>query len=140
MYSKGIDQNNKERYFIMGGQKGEDERYGNQKLMYEFIPDAPSGKQWIRRADLLIERGHANASTRPYGCGIIMIAGTTNQPTGKIGSIHYYDIPSDTWTEIDNLGSDSNTPVCDIYTDSGRQDWVWCTSPRGLYRKKRLGF
>jgi len=67
----------------MGGQIGEDERSGNQDLMYEFIPTNPRGKQWARRANMLVKRGHANEGTRPYGCGLIMISGTTDRPTGK---------------------------------------------------------
>ena len=140
MYTRAYDAKGFEHFYVMGGQKGEDERYGNVKTMYEFVPSNRKGRkqQWIRRADMMIERGHANASTRPYGCGLIMVSGTTNRPVGKIDSIHYYDIPSNTWSDIGSLGEAHNTPVCDIYTDTSGQDWLWCTSPRGTYRKQKI--
>ena len=140
MYTRAYDENSLERFYVMGGQLGENERYANIDLMYEFVPSKPKGsnQQWIQRSNMLIKRGHANASTRSYGCGLIVVGGTTNRPTGKIDSIHYYDIPTNTWSEIGHLGEFQNTPVCDIYTDPLGQDWVWCTSPRKLYRKQKI--
>ena len=138
MYTRAYDGQGLERFFVMGGQEGEDERYGNLDTMYEFFPAKRQGKQWVQRANMLIPRGHANSSTRAYGCGLILVSGTTNLPTGKIDSIHYYDIPTDTWQEIGSLGEKHNTPVCDIYADPSGQDWVWCTSPRGLYRQQKI--
>ena len=140
MYARARDETGMERFYVMGGQMGEDERYGNIDLMYEFIPSMPKGtnQQWIQRASMALKRGHANGSTLAYGCGLIMLAGTTNRPTGKIDRIDYYDIPSNTWTQIGNLGEAENTPVCDIYTDPAGKDWVWCTSPRGMYRQQRI--
>ena len=142
MYTRANDSKGMERFYVMGGQKGEDERYGNIDLMYEFVPSKPKGtnQQWVQRASMALKRGHSSSSTRPYGCGLIMVAGTTDRPTGKIDSIDYYDIPSDTWTQIGNLGSFVNTAICVIYADPLGQDWLWCTSPYGLYKKHMIGF
>ena len=140
MFTRAYDADGLERFYVMGGQQGEDERYGNIDKIYEFVPSKPKGsnQQWIQRANMLVKRGHANSSTRAYGCGLIMVSGTTNRPTGKIDSIHYYDIPTDAWSEIGHLGDAVNTPVCDIYKDPSGQDWVWCTSPRSMYRKQKI--
>lgn len=140
MYARAYDAEGLERFFVMGGQEGENERNGNIDKMFEFVPSKAKGteQQWIQRASMAIKRGHANASTRAYGCGLIMVAGTTNKPTGKIDRIDYYDIPSNTWTQIGNLGEPENTPVCDIYKDPMGQDWLWCTSPRDMYRKQKI--
>jgi hypothetical protein len=140
MYTRASDEMGMERFYVMGGQMAEDEKYGNIDLMYEFVPSMPKGKnqQWIQRASMAMKRGHASASTRAYGCGLIMLGGTTNRPIGKIDSIDYYDIPSNTWTKIGNLGEAENTPVCDIYADPDGKDWIWCTSPRSLYRQQKI--
>ena len=140
MYTRAHDATGLERFYVMGGQTGEDEKFGNIKTMYEFVPSKPKGsnQQWLQRANMLVERGHASSSTRAYGCGLIMVSGTTNKPTGKIASIHYYDIPTDNWFDIGSLGVAQNTPVCDIYQDPSGQEWVWCTSPKNVYRKRKI--
>ena len=140
MYVRAYDDTGLERFYVMGGQQGEDEHYGNTELMYEFVPSKPKGinQQWIQRASMDLKRGHSSSATRAYGCGLIMVAGTTNQPTGKIDRIDYYDIPSNSWTKIGNLGNNVNTAICVIYKDPSGQEWLWCTSPYGLYKKQKI--
>jgi len=66
-----------------------------------------------------------------------MIAGSSNVEH-KQGSIHYFDYPSNKWYNIGDLNDNTNTPVCDIYTDKIGQDWVWCETPRGLSKKQKI--
>lgn len=80
---------------------------------------------------MLVERGHASSSTIPYGCGFLIMAGSTN--SGKTNSIHYYNIETDVWYDIGNLPAKKNTPVCVIYPDAnGGDDWLLCESPKSF--------
>jgi hypothetical protein len=90
MYTRAYDNTGTERFYVMGGQEGEDEKNGNIDLMYEFVPSKPKGtnQQWIQRASMALKRGHASSSTRAYGCGLIVVAGTTNQPTNRKDRSH----------------------------------------------------
>jgi hypothetical protein len=99
-----------ERHFFLGGQSGEYENTGNLKDNYEYVVSTDT---WIQHPDMLFTRGHAASSTRAYGSGFIIAAGTTNED-GKTSDISYYDIPSQSWTSIGNLPFALNTPVCDI--------------------------
>jgi hypothetical protein len=72
-YATTRDANGLERHYFFGGQIGENEYAGNVKTVYEYV-HGPS-PNWIRRQDMLLTRGHASSSSRPYGCGIIVIGG-----------------------------------------------------------------
>jgi N-acetylneuraminic acid mutarotase len=114
------DASGKERHYFTGGQKGEQERDGNQAQHFEY--DAIND-QWFARTNMTIPRSHAASSTRAIGCGFIIVAGCTNGGL-KISDISYYDVPSNTWTKIGDLSSALNTPVCDVsngvlYCDTG---------------------
>ena len=115
----GIDDTGKERHFFLGGQTSNNECCGNHKENYEF--DAENEK-WIKRADMLVTRGHASSSTRPISCGFIIAAGTTNE-SGKTSDVSYYNIATDTWTSIGNIPNAINTPICDL-----RGGYMYCES------------
>jgi N-acetylneuraminic acid mutarotase len=109
----------KERHYFVGGQVGEYEVKQNLADLYEFIAHNES---WVKRTLMPFARGHATASTRPFGCGFIIAGGSVNSLTTKrerIRDIHYYDIPSDTWTFIGNLSINipQPTPLVDIHAN-----------------------
>jgi hypothetical protein len=126
-YVSAVDNMGKERLFYLGGQKGGNEGDGNVDDNYEYDP---INDRWIERAKMLFGRGHANSSTRAVSCGFIIAAGTRNvltvNVTGKINDIHYYDIPTNTWTSIGGLDRNVNTPVCDIDFVNG---YLYCLTP-----------
>lgn len=101
------------RHFFVGGQKEDQEKYGNTKEHFEW--DA-SSEVWIKRADMLFARGHAASSTFAYGCGYLVIGGTTNE-YGKTSDISYYDASIDKWFYIGDLPARINTPVCAVVDD-----------------------
>jgi hypothetical protein len=104
------DGNGKERHYAFGGQKKEDECNGNYALLYEYDAIA---NVWIRRQDMLIPRAHGSESTIPIGCGFLLVAGNSNG-CAIISDVTYYNVATDTWTNIGKLPSSLNTPVCDI--------------------------
>jgi hypothetical protein len=120
------DENGLERHYFTGGQTAQNECCGNSKKLVEYV--AGPSPYWIARHDALVTRGHASSSTRPYGCGFIVVAGTTNE-SGKTNSIHYYHTPNDTWYDIGTFSSTLNTPVCNIYKAGDGTDWLYCESP-----------
>lgn len=108
---KGI----KERHYILGGQKSEDEKNSNLDNVYEW--DNISEK-WIQRKSMLFPRGHFSSSTVPYKqCGFIIAAGAINK-FKKTNDVSYYNIETDTWYSIGTLPAGLNTPVCDIGADN----------------------
>jgi hypothetical protein len=113
------DGSGKERHFFVGGQIDENEWGGNVKDNYEWDSE---NENWIKRANMPFTRGHAASSTRPFACGYIIAAGSTNE-YGKTADVSYYDIPSDTWTKLGDLPEALNTPVCDI-----KNDVLYCES------------
>ena len=133
-FTRANDQNGLEHLFFLNGQEGQDQGDGNIKLVYEYSFRTSS---WIQRKSSTLSRGHASSSTLAYGCGFLVIAGVTNE-TGQTGDISYYDIPTDTWTSIGNLGDTPNTPVCVVYKDQANADWIHCESPRGLSKKRQI--
>jgi len=137
-YTTAIDSKGKPRHFIMGGQLGQDEHDGNIGEMYEYSFEA---NQWYARADMPIPRSHASSSTRAYGCGFLIISGTTNAGQ-RVSDISYYDPEADKWTSIGEVPTGLNTPVCDINTVNG-EDWLFCetgwTATDYSY-KTRIGF
>jgi len=117
-----IDPNGAERHYFVGGQEGEDEANGNIGDLAEYNFEA---NQWTKRADMPIPRSHATSSTRAYGCGFLIITGTTNGAS-RTPDVSYYEPATDTWTKIGDVpGNGLNTPVCDINTVDG-QDWLFC--------------
>jgi Kelch motif len=99
-----------EHHFFVGGQEAENEAYGNVVHHYEY--DAIND-QWLPRQSLPYPRGHASASTIPFGCGYLVIGGTTNG-WQRTPDVTYYDIATDAWTKIGELPFGINTPICDI--------------------------
>jgi N-acetylneuraminic acid mutarotase len=100
-----------EHHFFVGGQVGENEITGNVDDNYEYNVAADT---WIQHPNMPFTRGHAASSTRAYGNGYIVVAGSTNE-YGKTSDISYYDIPSQSWTKnIGKLPNALNTPVCAI--------------------------
>jgi len=79
-------------------------------------------------------RGHASSSTLAYGCGLLIMAGSTNE-FGKTSDISYYSIPDNEWTKLGDLPASPNTPVCVVYTDPSSVDWLHCESPDGFSHK-----
>jgi Malectin domain len=106
------DSNGVEHHYAFGGQYKENEVDGGYALVYEY--DAMKDK-WIRRADHPYTRAHGTGSTHGFGCGFITVAGNTNGvEITKISNVTYYDIETDTWTEIGHIPYELNTPICDI--------------------------
>lgn len=130
-FASGRDGNNVAHHYFMGGQESENEQTGNNKNLYEWIP---STEQWVKRADMPFERGHASSSTTAFGCGFVILAGAING--GKTSDISYYDIANDSWIKVGDMDSQPKTPVCAINS----QDWLYCISPYGLNDKRQIGF
>jgi N-acetylneuraminic acid mutarotase len=107
------DANGNERHYFSGGQEQENEYDGNKVDHYEYIPATDT---WVRRQNLPMSRGHTSSSTRPIGCGYIVVGGCTNAE--RLNDVTYYDIATDTWTKIGELPVRVNTPVCDIHRPS----------------------
>jgi len=120
-YVTATDSAGKKRHYFVGGQKGADEENGNigDLAEYDF-----GTNQWSKRADLPIPRSHATSSTRAYGCGFLIVSGTTNGAV-RTADISYYEPNSNTWTSIGTVPNGLNTPVCDINTVNG-EDWLFC--------------
>jgi hypothetical protein len=114
----------KNRYYVLGGQTGEDEFRGNHDELYEFDVTQNS---WIKRRKMPQKRGHFSASTIPYGCGFLIVGGATN--AGKTSNITYYSIETDSWSHVGNVPNRLNTPVCVITRGS-----LFCES--GFLTKK----
>ena len=117
-YATAIDASGNERHYIMGGQKGADEANGNLANLAEYDVAA---NQWIPRKDMPIPRSHASSSTRPYGCGFIIITGTTNG--GRTDDVSYYEPSSDQWYYLGKAAVGLNTPVGVIASING-EDWM----------------
>jgi N-acetylneuraminic acid mutarotase len=109
-YVSAVDDQGMNRYFFLAGQMAENEANGNVDLNYEYNP---ATNVWIKRQNMIFPRGHTSSSTVAVSCGFILVGGTTNGGV-KTREIHYYDIPSDRWTNIGNFSQGVNTPVCDI--------------------------
>jgi hypothetical protein len=108
-YVAAKDEAGRERLFYLGGQKAENEKTGNVADNYEYNA---TQNVWTQRRAMPVARGHASSSTRAISCGFLVAGGTTNR--GKTKDISYYDIPSDTWTQVGLLPAVVNTPVCDV--------------------------
>jgi hypothetical protein len=109
-----IDERGAERHYFLGGQERGNENGGNVADNYEFDP---VNEVWIKRHDMIFGRGHSSESTLHISCGYVIMAGTAND--GKTKEIHYYDIPSDSWTRIGEFPAFINTPVCAIDYENG---------------------
>jgi hypothetical protein len=122
----------KERHFILGGQRNGNELAGNSKEVYEYIVEK---ENWYQHPDMLLTRGHASSSTRAFGCGFVISGGTTNE-VDQTTEIHYYDIPSQTWSVVGHLPKAANTPVCDFYIPppgAAGSSYYHCASPFGFF-------
>jgi Kelch motif len=102
-----------QRHFFLGGQERLYECCRNRNATFEF---RPATETWVRRADMPLARGHATASTRAIGCGLIMAGGSVDSLTGRdrnrTSIISYYDIPSDQWTlHMGNVPFAGATPI-----------------------------
>ena len=133
-FTKANDENGMEHVYFLNGQLGQNQQSGNIDLVYEY---SFASSAWIQRQSSDLTRGHASSSTFGYGCGLITIAGKTNE-VGGTGDIAYYHIPTNTWTSIGNLDVMANTPVCIVYKDLSNADWIHCESPRSLSRKRQI--
>jgi len=120
-YVTAIDAAGQERHYFVGGQEGADEENGNVGDLAEYDFEAD---QWYKRADMPIPRSHATSSTRPYGCGFLIVSGTTNDAQ-RTADISYYDPEADKWHSIGQLPNGLNTPVCDVNSIDG-EDWLFC--------------
>lgn len=121
--------------FCCSNTEGEDEDNGNLSHTYEYDFSSDS---WTKRKDMPIPRSHASSSTRAYGCGFLIISGTTNGAE-RTSDISYYDPQTDSWTKVGDVPVGLNTPVCDIaYMQDG--DWLLCetgwTGTTYSYRRK----
>lgn len=114
----------RERHFIVGGQIGENETYGNLDDVYEY---RAYSQQWIARRKMPFRRGHFSESTIVYkDCGFFIVAGAINTKNGNFArtqEITYYDICTDTWTAIGNFTQKLATPVCAFHND-----YLYCQS------------
>jgi hypothetical protein len=109
-----------ERHFVLGGQDGPNEAYGNYNLLFEYnaVTDI-----WTQRANMSVPAGHVSSSTVAYkDCGFFIMGGANNCKC-KTSAIYYYDIGSNNWTLIGNLPQAVNTPVCGVL-----DDWIYCQS------------
>ena len=120
-YVTAKDANGNERHYFVGGQVGQDEANGNLNDLaeYNFLQDT-----WTRRTNMTVPRSHATASTRAYGCGFLIISGTTNGQV-RTRDISFYNPTDDTWTYIGDLPNGLNAPVC-VITEIDGSDWVMC--------------
>jgi hypothetical protein len=104
------------RHFVLGGQTSGNEKTGNLKQVYEYVP---SSNTWIRHADMPFARGHFTESTVPYkGCGFFIVAGSINGSSStftRTADIHYYNISQRQWTKIGAYPRTQTTPVCEMY-------------------------
>jgi Galactose oxidase, central domain len=97
-----------QRHFFAGGQMAQNEAGGNVADVFEFVP---SSETWIRRKSMPYGRGHTSTSTRAYGCGFLIAGGAINgKSLTRTSDIHYYHIPSNTWTLIASLPVKKATP------------------------------
>jgi hypothetical protein len=115
------------RQYLVGGQSGEDEGFGNIDLMYEYYPHNAT---WRQRRNLTMKRGHFSESTIPYnGCGFFIIGGSVNRnnnisPTfNRTRDVSYYDITTDTWTRLGDLKAPVPTPICTVHSE-----YIYCQS------------
>jgi hypothetical protein len=109
-----------ERHYVLGGQEGRNEHYGNCNLLYEYNAATDT---WIQRANMTVATGHISASTVPYkNCGFFIMGGAIICNC-KTSAIYYYDIRANNWTLIGNLPMVVNTPVCSLL-----DDWIYCQS------------
>jgi hypothetical protein len=103
-----------ERYFFMGGQRAGNESNGNQDDHYEY--DAVN-EVWIERQKMPTPRGHAGSTTLAVSCGFIIAGGAinsgSNSSKAQTKDVSYYDISSNTWTQIGNLSQSVRT-ICGI--------------------------
>jgi Galactose oxidase, central domain len=99
-----------ERHFFSGGQDKENEPGDNKVDHFEYIP---SNNKWTRRKDLPFPCGHTSSSTRPFGCGYLVIGGT-EVDWNRRSDVTFYNIATDTWTKLGDLPHKLNTPICDI--------------------------
>jgi len=77
-FTKAKDALGKVRYYVMGGQLKGGEGRSELSDLVEFVYNPSGADSWIRRANMMITRGHASSSTHGYGCGFITAGGHTN--------------------------------------------------------------
>jgi hypothetical protein len=123
----------RQRHFFLGGQVGKYECCQNLADNVEFMA---ATETWIRRAPMLVARGHVSASTRPIGCGFIIAGGSINAVNGstfrvRTNDVSYYDLPTDSWMSIGSLPFKGATPLVDIDTDG----YMYCTNDQ-LHRRR----
>lgn len=115
------------RYYWVGGQHKENERSGNRVTCNEYFPD---DQRWGSIADLPIPLGHISASTLPYRCGIIVIAGVTQQKA-RSKNIYYWEPKGNKWYFIGEYPLPLATPVCGI-----RRNTITCATGSSLGRNR----
>ena len=136
-YVSTVDSSGKQRHYFVGGQVGQDEANGNlgDLAEYDFGSDT-----WTRRTNMPVPRSHANASTRAYGCGFLILSGTTNGQV-RTKDISFYDPVADTWTYIGDVPNGLNVPVCVIAVING-SDQVLCETGytnNNYSRRRKIG-
>ena len=116
------DEAGKERHYFFGGQQGDNEETGNTDEVYEYnaVDDV-----WTLRQSMPFPLGHAAATARAIGCGFIVAGGRLNDGLSK--AILYYDIPTNTWTNIGDLTQEIHTNVCVIANGVLRCETGWAT-------------
>jgi len=133
---------NKNKYFIMGGQrKGErknpmqdivNPRYTGKAQKHKFLNrlyeyDGETNL-WIPRALMPRSRGSIGSSTIPYqSCGFIT-AGGEGSFKRILTDVSYYSIDTNSWTSLGNVPFARKSPVCSI-----ANGYMYCQigAPRG---------
>jgi len=123
----GLDTSGRERHLFAGGQIGENRWFGQRDGLYEW--DSIENV-WTEHASIPFARSHAQASTIALGCGFIMTGGIERLNTA-LDDIHYYDIPTDTWTKVGTIPFRLNVPVCSVF-----DDYLYCTTGGLSHRRQ----
>ena len=123
---QGVD-----RHYFAGGQLDGREIGGNVADVFEFIP---SSETWVRRASMPYGRGHTATSTRAYGCGFLIAGGAINgKGYARTNQIHFYHIPSDSWTYIASLPVKKATPK--VFMDEKNNNLFFVDTTKTSIRK-----
>lgn len=93
--------------YAIGGQIKSNEETGNLADVHRYDPTTDS---WTQMADLPIPLGHNMASTFAVGDQILVIGGVT-QAAERLDTVFAYDIPSNTWRELESLPGPRQSPL-----------------------------
>lgn len=127
------DANGRERHYAVGGMGGDT----SSNIFSDVAEYDATNNVWIRRNNMPFPRGHAGASTFAFGCGFIMVSGSTT--SGHVKDVTYYSPSDDTWTKIGDTRDSLNSPVCDIHSSDvmyceGGATWTARSTKRKILR------